>query len=573
MRTFNLRYDEVTGLSRPMEYPGDKPEDDWTLPDSIKPDFSQLCNVIELKYPREFLKVCAFYNKMFPSLKGSGWTKSSYNTPPFTTLDQERLDTGTGIAQNYLKQIVDQVTSRLGTFTYDAAVLADVPTLEYILYKDEVERLLRKHVRSVETERTSLEVFHDAAILGYSHVIIDPFTHEDFKASDWEVGCYEAQFNKGKVRQLLYRDYCFPVTELPNYLVNADDAIKEKVIDGQGSKPFCDFKLYFDCPEHKAYAIVAGDVIAEAAYPFETVQMSTFSWDVGMARATTTSLFDLLYPVQRELNKAMAKLQQLIRMYKGPVPVFNSDVDLAMKAISNGSGEALYVDSARPVDQLMTVINPTPLDAELTAQITARKTEMYELAGIQQVSFDLENMRSAAAVIALEQTRDTVFQSQMMGRAAFIKQVFKTRVNYNAAVKPEGWDASGIDWEDVKQLMDDGYIELKPVHLNDPLGHKSTLDAASGGTGAPDYARIQLARAAVKVLRNELTYDDVSFMINKGDLASLVAASMVKMDALEIDVPEPAHSFMISAYIDYIKQGGASSSAEAEPAEEEAVNG
>jgi hypothetical protein len=96
--------------------------------------------------------------------------------------------------------------------------------------------------------------------------------------------------------------------------------------------------------------------------------MVTFGWDIGFSKVTASSLFDLLYPTQRELNKVNAKIQQLIRMYKGAVPVFNNDVDLAMKSISNGSGEALYVDSSRPIDSLMTVINPTPIDAQLSAR-------------------------------------------------------------------------------------------------------------------------------------------------------------------------------------------------------------
>ena len=138
--------------------------------------------------------------------------------------------------------------------------------------------------------------------------------------------------------------------------------------------------------------------------------MSTMSWDTGVKAAIGTSEFDLLYPIQREINRFAAKQQQMIRMYKGPTPVFNKDVDIKMKQMSNGSGEALYVDSTIPIDSLMAVINPTPLDPQMSAEITNYKSAMYELAGIQSTSFDMENMRSAAAVVALDQTRDSVFQ-------------------------------------------------------------------------------------------------------------------------------------------------------------------
>jgi hypothetical protein len=547
VRTFNYEYDKITGIHHPALYPGEK-SDDWSLPDDIRTDFSKLNSVIETKYTREFLKVCAFYNKLFPSLKTSNWTRSFYNVPPFTSMDQERADTGTGISSNYLKQIIDQVTSRLGTITFEAALLADVPTLEYILYKDEVERLLRKRVRDEELAQMTLEMFHDAAILGYAHAFIDPFTHKWLKVSDFEIGLFESQFNKGAVRQLLYRDYAFPVVELPVYLAHCDAETKEKIIDEYGNKTTVDFKMYFDCTAHRVHITLGGTTIAPYDYPFEMVQMVTFNWDIGFTKVMSTSLFDLLYPVQRELNKINAKRQQLIRMYKGPIPVFNSDVDLSMKAITNGTGEALYVDSTRPIDSLMTVIQPTSLDPNIDSTITSLKTEMYELAGIQQMSFDLENMRSAAAVIAMDQTRDTVFQSQMFNYASMISKMFKVEVNYRSVVaETEGV----VDWADIKKLIDTAVIELKPLHLNDPLGNKG----ASANSKPPDFLQIHSIRTVIRIIRGEIKFDDLTFLDDLTVIIPLVAFNMVKLDALDIEMPSELNQFMIQAFLHDVKMG------------------
>jgi hypothetical protein len=548
MKTFNYEFDKVTGTHHPALYPGERP-DKWVLPDDIRTDYSKLSSIIETKYTREFLKICAFYNKMFPSLKTSGWVRSSYNVQPFTVLEQERSDMGTGISSNYLKQIIDQVVSRLGTVSFEPALLSDVPTLEYIIYKEEVERLLRKVVRDEELSRMVMEIFHDAAVLGFSHCVIDPVTGKPFKANDYEVGFYESQFNRGEVRQLLYRDYAFPVTSLVPYLVDIADDVRDKVVDEYGNNATVDFKIYFDCPRKQAHITINGTTLDPIPYDFDTVQMVTFSWDIGFSKVTTTSLFDLLYPIQRELNKMHAKVQQLIRLYKGAVPVFNSDVDLAMKAISNGSGEALYVDSARPVSDLMTVINPTPLDPAMGAEITARKTEMYELAGIQQVSFDMENMRSAAAVIALDQTRDTVFQAQLDGIAGFVKRLFRTIVNFNAVTGAD--NTVFVAWPQVKQLLESASIDLKPVHVNTPLGSKS--EATSN---APvDYRQIQTARSVVQIMNGEVTYEDMSFLVDKRQVTTICAATMVKLDALGLDVPEAMIEFVIGAFLEGVRKG------------------
>ena len=125
------------------------------------------------------------------------------------------------------------------------------------------------------------------------------------------------------------------------------------------------------------FIILVYKFLTTKEYPFDKVLMATMRWDAGFTATTSTSLFDLLYPMQREINKINAKQQQLIRLYKGATPVFNQDVELAMKSLTNGAGECLYVDSSRPIDSLMTVINPTPLDPELSATVTEYKTAMY----------------------------------------------------------------------------------------------------------------------------------------------------------------------------------------------------
>lgn len=540
----NYTYEKVSGSYIPAKYPGERSEK-WSIPDSVRSEYGKLNNIIETKYSREYLKVCAFYNKLFPSLRTSGYITSSYNVPAFTAMDQERTDTGTGMASNYLKQIIDQVVSRIGTITFEPALLADVPTLEYIIYKDEVERLLRKTVREDHLTQTCMEVFHDAAIIGYSHVFIDPITHKLIKANDYEVGMFESQYTQGDVKQMLYRNYSFPVTSLVPYLINCDEAIQEEIIKETDGKDHVDFKLYFDCPGKRCIVTIGGKSLPDIHYPFDKVQMVTFGWDIGFSKVTSTSLFDLLYPTQREVNKVVAKIQQLIRMYKGAVPVFNSDVDLAMKAISNGSGEALYVDSSRPIDTLMTVINPTPIDSQLSATKVELKTEMYELAGLQQISFNMENMRSAAAVIAVDQTRDTVFQAQLSGISRFIAEIFRIQVHYNSVMNRDGFE-----WADVDELLKEAQIELKPVSITSPLGTKATAEETE-----PDYIQIATARTVNKIIKGKLDYTTIPYNINKRAALAMCAIMSIKLVALDIEVPATIHQFLIAGYIDDLKQG------------------
>lgn len=545
----NYTYDKINKDYRPTLYPGER-TDDWAIPEEINTDYHRLNSIIENKYSREFLKVCAFFNKMFPSLKASDWSQTSYNVPPFTAMDQERTDTGYGTNYNYLKQIVDQITSRLGTISFTPKLLSEEQSYEYIVYKDEVERILRKLILSDDLNRTSIEAFHNAAVLGYSHVFIDPFTGSLLKANDYEIGVFESQFNRRHIKQMLYRDYSFPVTDIFVYLKDLPEEDSSKLLEAVSGRNSVEFSMYFDCVKHEVYVTVCGKTLPPREYPFDEVLMSTFTWDTSFSRQLTSSMFDLLYPIQREINRIAAKKQQIIRMYKGSVPVFNSDVDIAMKAITNGAGEALYIDSTRSTADLMTVINPTPLDPQLDAEIQSHKTTMYELAGIQNASFDMENMKSAAAVVALDQTRDSVFQAQMAGMSQFIKSMLVLYIKYLAKYPNVFGDRRQVDWQVVSELIDQSYINMQPVHLNDPLS-----DEQKAEENPSDYTKLATARLLLDVINGEVTFDRLPYFLDPSDLVIAVAGVLIKFEALGIDIPDTLHKFLMSAYIAEVKAG------------------
>lgn len=543
--------DSVNGEYRPTLYPGENTAN-WEVPAHISTDFHRLNAVIESKYSREYLKVCAFFNKMFPSLKATEWTNTSYNVPPFTSMDQERSDTGFGTNYNYLKQIVDQLTSRLGTISFTPKLMSEEQSFEYIVYKDEVERTLRKLIRDDDLTRISIEAFHNASILGYSHVFIDPFTGNLVKANDYEIGIFESQFNRSDIKQMLYRDYSFPTTSIFDYIKELDKEKTDELLEVIAHRNSVEFSMFFDCVEHKVYITIAGKTLPAREYPFDRVLMTTFTWDVSFAKQLTSSMFDLLYPIQREINRIAAKKQQIIRMYKGSIPVFNSDVDIALKSITNGAGEALYIDSSRSTTELMTVINPTPLDPQLDAEIQSHKTTMYELAGIQNASFDMENMRSAAAVVALDQTRDSVFQAQMSGMSQFIKNMLKLYIDYLAEYSNMSGDRRLIDWKTVSNMLNHSYLSMQPVHLNDPLSdeQKTSLEAQ-------DYVKLATARLVLDIINGDVTFDTLPYFVDPQEIVVSVAVVLIKFEALGIDIPMSIHNFLICAYIDDVKNGRA----------------
>lgn len=547
MADINYAYNKVTDLWEPTKYPV-KQKYDMDVPDSIKKDFNQLTYFIEDKYAKEYLKVCAFYNKMFMSLKHADWSRVSYNTVPFTMQDQERTDTGTGMSSNYLKSAIDLVVSRLGNNTFEYNLISETPTVKFTIYREEIERLLRSLIRKNKLWRVAVESFHDAAILGFAHAFIDPWSNTIRKLPDWELGLYESEFNEGRLKRVVIRDFAFPIASIAPYIKGfPEDTVKEWA----RAKSHVDLRLYIDCFRKEKYVAINDKMGPASPYDFDEVLIASYSWDIGTRRTTIASLFDTLYPIQRSINKLLAKKTQILTMYKGPVPVFSggADMDVVVKQLSNGSGEVLFLDTQRKPADLMTTLECTPLDPNLNAEMESLKAQIFELAGVQQISMDIENYRSAAAVAALDSMRDAGFQSQLSAAADYIREIALCAVKYMSKMSTER--LGSIGWEDVYELINDAYIDVKPIS-------KLGLDGKSEQQVLePDYMLRHIEQFLIDICKGNSTFDNIDFSLNYHLLKQRAALHLVEYKAIERDSEEIQRltQFLVDCFVEDIRRG------------------
>lgn len=537
------KHNNVSRIWEPTPYPSDITVDQLTLPQTIQQTYYKLNALIEAKYSKEYIKMCAFYNKMFPSLKSFDWGRSMHNSAPFSLQEQERYDGSTGISENHLKSALDKITARIANLKYECIMQASVPNLKFEIYREKLERFLKKSIKVNKLPTLTTEVFHDAAILGFGHLFLNPWTHSVMKVNDWELGCYESEFNFGKLRRVLIRDFSFPVTELAPYIHDLEKDNIKAIIE---NKTQVDLKLYIDSVRHEAYATIDTYTMAPIKYPFDEVQVITFAWDMGVKRTMVTSLFDMLYPIQRNINKLNAKKTQLVENYKGPVPVFSNDCDVVVKSMGNGAGEALFLASGRNPNDLLAVINPTPLDPEMNAEKELSKTTLQELAGAQELSLDMENIRSAATVIALEQLRDQKFQSQLTTLSNFVAEVLEALLRYKIAFED---DIDGVPFKDVEEMLDECLVNVTAI--------KNNQDTSPALEQETDYAKALVNQIVLDIMHGKVEWKDVSddFTLNPDLLRITLAQLYMKVKMIGGDGLENLERALVGAFIDDIIVG------------------
>jgi hypothetical protein len=260
----------------------------------------------------------------------------------------------------------------------------------------------------------------------------------------------------------------------------------------------------------------------------------------------------MLYPIQRTISKLNAKKTQLIDGYKGPVPVFNNDCDIIVKQLGNGAGEALFLAAGRNPAEVLTVINPTPLDPEMNAEKESCKTTLQELSGTQELSLDMENIRSAATVIALDQLHDQYSQSQLSQIGTFVAETLEMALRFAASRPEESLPIENVPWDDINTLLDEAYVEVQVLHNNDPANQPQIPE--------PDYTQVVIDRAILGILHGEISYADISddYTIDKMRLRQTMADKMVKLRAIGqkgTDVDDRLERALLGAFIEDIKLG------------------
>jgi len=523
--------------------PDDSPSS-WDIPHAMQNDFYQLEAYANNKRPQEHIKLCAFYNKLFPSLTYANiYNTATHNSLPFSIMDQEVPDTGTGMTKNYLKTVIDKVCSRLLNVSFSVKLVSSSPSLLLELYQPIIERYFSAQIEANHLEELVSECFHDAAILCYAHVFFDPWSKKIYKVNDWEIGWYEPEFEKRSLKRCLIQNREFPVSELAPYIDGMDPERLKGVINSQAH---VELTLYMDCFQHKKIVRIENITGPATLYPYDSVLISTFSWDLGTKRCYGTSMFDLLFPLQRSINKFTAKQSTIYMNYKGPTPIIssNGDVDTIVHNLNNQSGEVLILSGAMSdTSKIVGEFNPTPLDENLSAETESLKATMLELSTTQDLSMNLDNLRSAAAVVALEQLRDNAFQPQMFKAARFVRNILENTVRFEAA-----WEDHEIDvpWNVLKDLIESQMLKIVPIHSNSLEEKPEEMPE--------DYQLYAVNKFIIDVVKGTKSIEDVDYALNWDILKAQACTKLLRFKALDWDISN-LESFVYNLFIEDVKRG------------------
>ena len=70
-----------------------------------------------------------------------------------------------------------------------------------------------------------------------------------------------------------------------------------------------------------------------------------------------------------------------------------------------------------------------------------------------------------------------------------------------------------------------------------------------------DYMQLATARCVLGVVKGKMTFDTLPYYVDWRQVTLMVAATLIKFEAIGVPVPDSIHEFLVAAFVESVKIG------------------
>ena len=447
-------------------------------------------------------------------------------------LEQTRPELGIWGSANWLRQIVVTRNSMFVNLDLGLQLFVTKGNFKTDVAKDCIQDYFDKLIKDQDLTYKCSQLQLISDINGWAYMLFNPWTDEFDVCAPWHVGVSPAEFLADDYRNALIAKPEFPLTQIGRYLKNEDIPensplySKLKSISDNDS---CRLELLFSNFERKKLVMVDGQCYSITDYDMHKVPLVRLTCGYPV-EGHINSIVDELAPLQNDYNQCAKKKSNQLKLYGGPMMVASGDVAPAIKKINNEEMKVLILEGANHMpSEVIQSINPTPLDAELRAELNAIKADMFEVGGLAQIDGDLDRYRQIGAIIAIQQIHEAAFQYMFTILNSFLQKLVDLYIFCKASEAPrekiiENGERYPVTWKDVQELMDNINVTFTPIHKNTPDG---SVNEDSAGVNEMELSRNACWRFITQAVQSGEIPESTPFWIDRNLLKMLLMTRMI----------------------------------------------
>ena len=368
--------------------------------------------------------------------------------------------------------------------------------------------------------------FRDACIFERGWVFVDKDSKTLKNVLPWEIYVDGNEVVRGgTVRQVVWKQDNFPTIDLPDD-VDTSETTRDTVT----------LVRYWNSKDH-VYTIMVPELkyVKTEAWENDVVPFLTITYDDPVSTKSTTSVVDLLYSIQRQVDSLLDKIGEAVDRSLVNIITIPNNSNIKDEKLTNKVAQVIRYDvTAEMTGNPVGVQTPSPIDGSYINLLNKFTDDAYQMVGISELSVTSQKptgLDSGKALQSLENIEADRFQLQVNKVVHMYDDVARICTElFDGPILPVSNDRMKLSWKLLRKINQKMTIQFTAVDNESKLpSGKSTEIQNLAKSGFLPVNRVPMLMYTPDL---ELAY---SFAMNSYNAIQTVIWDCVKEDKYRID--------------------------------------
>lgn len=301
--------------------------------------------------------------------------------------------------------------------------------------------------------------FRDACIFERGWVFVDKDNKKLKNVLPWEIYVDGNEIVRNEpIKQIVWKQDKFPVINLPSD-INTSEVTRDEVT----------FVKYWNSKDHiMATLIPEMRYIKVDAWENDVIPFLTITYDDPISTKSTTSVVDLLYSIQRQVDSILDKISEAVDRSLVNIITIPNNSNIKDEKMSNKVAQIIRYDfTSEMTGNPVGIQTPAPIDGSYINLLNKFTDDAYQMVGISELSVTSQKptgLDSGKALQSLENIEADRFQLQVNKVVHMYDEVARICTElFDGSILPVSNDRMKLSWKLLRKINEKMTIQFTAV--------------------------------------------------------------------------------------------------------------
>lgn len=301
--------------------------------------------------------------------------------------------------------------------------------------------------------------FRDACIFERGWVFVDKDNKKLKNVLPWEIYVDGNEIVRNDpIKQIVWKQDKFPVIDLPSN-IDTSEVTRDEVT----------FIKYWNSKDHiMATLIPEMKYIKVEDWENDVIPFLTITYDDPISTKSTTSVVDLLYSIQRQVDSILDKISEAVDRSLVNIITIPNNSNIKDEKMSNKVAQIIRYDfTSEMTGNPVGIQTPAPIDGSYINLLNKFTDDAYQMVGISELSVTSQKptgLDSGKALQSLENIEADRFQLQVNKVVHMYDEVARICTElFDGSILPVSNDRMKLSWKLLRKINEKMTIQFTAV--------------------------------------------------------------------------------------------------------------